>query len=403
LSLITENTTENARPSNSRRNWINKKMIITVCYASIAMLGVYLSLYQYTILSVSQLYMLNATMMGVLIAMQHFGMVFPPLFIGRLCFIAGKKRVLQASFCLIILGTLLIGITSGFASFIISIFLIGSGYSVTEATLSAVLNDEFPEESKKHLSFSQVAFSTGAFVGPFIAEGLIDAGIYFKDLYIYTSIIFLALAIIFSINKYSNDKGRNEGGLNFNLVKFLKNKVFLLLVLCVALYVGIENTIANYTDSYFEIILTKPELSAAALSLFWGAMIPSRFLAGVVKIETKKIFIALASLVAIACAAAMIIPNNIVKLIMFALAGFGCGPLWPLVVNVVAEKNKGATGPSMNVMMAFSGLGGAALPFISGIAINYSNQIAAYGICAFAASLLLYIYLSSLKMAGSVE
>ncbi|MDD4493960.1 MAG: MFS transporter [Eubacteriales bacterium] len=383
--------------TNKQSYSFNDKLIVMVCYASLAMLGIYISLYQYTILSISQLYLLNAAMMGMLIAMQHFGMCFPPLFIGKLCFTVGKKRVLQLSFGLIILGTFLVGFTGSFIAFVISVFLIGAGYSVTEATMSAVLTDEFPEDSKKHLSFSQVAFSIGAFVGPFVAETLINAGIYFKDLYIYVSIMFLILGIIMTVTRYSNDKGQSEDGLDFNLVRFLKNKVILLLVLCVFLYVGIENTIANYADSYFEIIREKPGLSAAALSLFWGAMIPSRFLAGVVKIETKKVFIYLSSLVAVACVAAMLIPDNSVKLMMFTLAGFGCGPLWPLVMNVVAEKNKGATGPSMNVMMAFSGLGGATLPFISGIVINYSNQTAAYYLCAIAAVMLLFVYLASLK------
>lgn len=86
---------------------------------------------------------------------------------------------------------------SEFYSVFISIFIIGAGFSVAEATLSAVLADEFPEKSTRHLNFSQVAFSIGALVGPFISAGLINNGLFFKDLYICCTVIFVILGVIF--------------------------------------------------------------------------------------------------------------------------------------------------------------------------------------------------------------
>lgn len=93
----------------------------------------------------------------------------------------------------------------------------------------------------------------------------------------------------------------------------------------------------------------------------------------------------------------MLVPDTTVKIVMFALCGFGCGPLWPLMMDTVAKKNKGSTGPALNVMMAFSGLGGATLPVIGGIIVNSSNLTASYYMCAVAVILMLFMYLSSLK------
>ena len=381
----------------------NKKLLVSISYTSMGMLGVYLSLYQYTILSVSQLFHINTTMMGLLIAMQHIGISIPPLFMGGLCYKIGKKKLLLVAFALLVVGTYSAGISNSLFVFVLSIFLIGTGISVTEGTLSAVLTDEFPEESTKHICFSQVAFSIGALCGPFIAAALIRSGIFFKDLYIYCAGCFLILGFLFMLTQHQNDKGIHAEKGRFNILKFLGNRVILLLAFGIMFYVGVENTIANFADSYFELTLGTPVLSAIALALFWGAMIPSRFLAGIIKIDSKKVFTFLSIIASISAILAMLIPDHNIKIVMFALCGFSCGPLWPIMMDTVAKKNRGSTGPALNTMMSFSGFGGALLPFISGVLVNFSSQQAAYYLSAVVALFMLAIYLSSSKLSAGKD
>ena len=178
---------------------------------------------------------------------------------------------------------------------------------------------------------------------------------------------------------------------------FFKNRVVVFLALSIFLYVGIENTFANFTDSYFELMLGFPGLSATALSLFWGAMIPSRFLAGILKIDKRKMFVTLTVLICLSALGAMLIPETTVKVIMFTVCGFCCGPIWPMLMDTVAQKNAGASGPSMNIMATFSSLGGAVLPFAAGYAVNVSNQTAAYYISAVAAVVMLWTFSRAVK------
>jgi MFS transporter, FHS family, glucose/mannose:H+ symporter len=384
--------------SENRKSSSRKKLIVFIAYLSIGMLGVYITFYQYTILNLTQLLNLNITMMGMLIAMQHVGISIPPIFIGTLCNKIGKKKVVLLSYGLIILGTFFTGVSKNFIAVASSVFIIGAGFSVTEGTLSAILADEFPDESTKHISFSQVAFSVGALSGPFLAKALIEGGVFFKNLYFFNSAVFLILAIIFFFTKYKNDKGNNQNSKkSFNILKFLNIKVFLLLALTIFMYVGIENTIANFADSYFELELIMPQFSATALALFWGAMIPSRLLAGIIKFEAKKIFVFMSIIVFITVISAMIVPNYYMKIAMFALCGFACGPLWPIIMDTTAKKNKGSTGPALNVMMAFSGLGGALLPLLSGAVVEFTKQSAAYYLSALVVIITLYLYLSALN------
>jgi fucose permease len=376
----------------------SKRLIVAVSYLSIGMLGVYISLYQYTVLSISQLFLLNAALMGVLIALQSLGNSMPPLFLGMLSAKIGKRKVVLISYSLMILGTLLAGITQSLPAFIVSVFIIGAGLSVMEGTLSAVLADEFPEESTRHLNFSQVAFSTGAMSGPFIAQALIENGVYFKDLFIYVSVVFAALMILFCFTRQFSDNARPIVGNNSVKVSgFFKTRVFLLLAFSIFLYVGVENTTANFSDSYFELVLGKPALSAAALSLFWCGMIPSRFLAGILRVGLKKLFTVLAIVVFVSLIGAMLIPDNTIKIILFFTCGFGCGPLWPLLMDAAAKRYRGNSAPALNIMMTFSGLGGAVLPLVSGMVVNKSSQTSAYFLSAAACALMLAVYLASYK------
>ena len=362
------------------------------------MLGIYISMYQYTVLSISQLFFFDAALMGLLIGVQHFGMSIPPLVLGVLCAKIGKKKVALLAYLLLILGTTMAGMMNEYISFIISVFIIGSGFAVLEATLSAVLADEFPGKSTRHLNFSQVAFSVGALVGPVIAKALIQAGVYFKDLYHLCAVVFLVLGIGFLFTRHQHDRTDIQTSSGKDHYKaFFKNRVIVFLSLSIFLYVGLENTVANYADSYFELVLASPEISATALSLFWGAMIPSRFLAGVVKIDKNKMFVALSVLICLSVLFAMIIPEKTIKIIMFTVCGFGCGPIWPMLMDTVAQKNAGASGPSMNIMATFSSLGGAVLPFVSGYAVNVSDHAAAYYICAVIAIVMLWAFSRAVK------
>lgn len=380
-------------------NKFQKALLIFVAYCTTTLLGIYITMYQYTVLTVSQLYELNASLMGLLIAMQHIGISIPPLFMGALTSRIGKKKVVQISYALMVLGTFLAGITDSFAAFIASVFVIGAGFSVTEATTCAILSDEFPGESKRHLNFSQVFFSIGALAGPFIAEALINAGVYFKDLYLYVAVLFAAISFLFAFTKHRNDKGTEAApGTAFSLSGFLKNRVLLLLAASIFLYVGVENTVANFADSYFELSLKAPQMSAVALALFWGAMIPSRFLAGVLNFNVKKLFITLSLLMFASAVSAMLIPDITVKIVLFALCGFCCGPMWPLLMDETAKRSRGSSGGAMNVMMSFCGFGGAVMPLIAGFAVNGGAQSAAYYVSAAGAVLMLTALLASFRV-----
>jgi len=376
-----------------------KIWLIGVSYALITMLGVYITIYQLTILSISQYFQLTTVSMGFLIGIQHLGMVVPPLILGVLCAKIGKRKVIITSLTLMIIGTSLAAASQRMWLFGIAVFFIGAGFSVSEATLSALLADEYPDESKQHLGFSQAAFSIGALFGPFIAQRLIKAGVYFKDLFLVCTFAFFLLLVTFFFTRNQNDKGVLPlKPITAYFKDFFGSKTLLLIGSAIFLYVGVENTIANYADSFFKLTLALPEYSALVLGLFWGAMIPSRIIFGVLKVNLKKSFLILSSLLVLSLAGIIYFENAVMKITLFAASGFFCGPLWPMLMDHAAKENAGSSGPAMNIMMSFAALGGAVLPFLAGMAIIGQEIFTAYLICIFAALTMLAVYAVSGNM-----
>lgn len=77
---------------------MRKKLLLFVIYTTVLMLGIYISLYQYTILRFSQHYALNSAFIGLLIGMQHVGMAVSPLLLGVASAKIGKKKVILIAF-----------------------------------------------------------------------------------------------------------------------------------------------------------------------------------------------------------------------------------------------------------------------------------------------------------------
>ena len=374
----------------------NKALVISISYLTLMMLGIYLAFFQYTVLSITDKFLLSAGMVGMFVAIQSIGMVVSPFILGVLSGRLGKKNTVLISYLLMIAGMLLAGGSGSTAAYICSILLVGAGYAVTEATVSAVLSDEFSSHSTMHLNFSQVCFSLGAFFGPNIASWLIEKKcIYFQNLYYFLAAIFLVIGILSMFAKHYGDHRAERKIKIFSVMGNLKDKVILFLLIAIFLYVGIENTAANFTDSYFEVQLLSPQLSHTALSLFWLAMVPSRFLAGILMKNSKGIFAGLATLSIVALILAMTLPDQTAKIVMFAVCGFGFGPLWPLIVDRIAKRSKGHTAPMLNIAFAFCGLGAAVLPFFAGLLVNAANQASAYYLCIGALFIMLVAFLWS--------
>jgi fucose permease len=352
---------------------LRHKLIIPSAYIIVGMCGIYLSMYQISLQSIAQTLKLSNFMMSVIVALQFVGICLPPLFLGTLCERIGRRGVIMISVPLMIVGMFIISVTNGLAFFIVGIMLIGAGFSVTEGTLTATLGVEFSERSTLHIGMSQAVFSLGAVISPYISQMLLDSGWTYNSLFGVSSAIFLVLFVVFLATKQQNDVKGIKGAGALGAFKFFKHGVFSLMAVAMIVYVGAEQLIAFFTDSFFMRTLTAPEFGALALSLYWGGMIPTRMLLGMVKKRHKEVIIGCAAGMALSILVILFVPVMPAKIIAFCTLGAFCGPCWPLIMDMTAKKYPESAGTVSNVMISVGGFGGAIMPIIAGLFISGDN------------------------------
>jgi len=152
-------------------------------------------------------------------------------------------------------------------------------------------------------------------------------------------------------------------------------------------YMGIEMPASSFADAFFVRQLDAPAYSALALSLYWIMMVPSRLMMGLVKRRhLKLISFFCVAMVAVAAAIART-ENPHLSLVLFAAAGFLCGPVWPTIFATSQRSFSHATGTVGSVCTALGGLGGFLFPALFGFISEGSSLAAVYVSVAGAAAL----------------
>ncbi|MGI5849025.1 MAG: MFS transporter [Christensenellales bacterium] len=364
---------------------IQHRLIALSANLSIGFCGVYLAMYQLSLLQIAQNFHLSNVMMGTLVAIQYLGVCLPPMTLGTLSEKLGKRRIIIISMPLMVLGTFLISITNSLVFFVIGIFLCGAGFSVTEATMSAVLAAEFRDKSAFHLGISQAFFSLGAVLSPFACEALFKTGLMYRDLFGLACAIFLALYVLFLFTRQKNDiSGVEKAGIG-EAFRFFTKKTFILIAVAVFMSVGVEGCVAFFTDSYFELTLGAPEFSAVSISLLSAGMIPSRMLLGAIKLKHKTTVTIGCVGIILSLLIIVLTPVSAVKLIGYGTLGLFAGPIWPIMIDIATKKYPQNVGIISNVMMSIAGFGGATMPLVAGALVVGTNFIPIFltsGICA---------------------
>jgi fucose permease len=142
------------------------------------------------------------------------------------------------------------------------------------------------------------------------------------------------------------------------------------------LYVGVEASVSGWMMTYFHRL---PDASLAwapiAVSVFWIALLSGRMLAPVVLTRLSEEHLLSASIVTALIATAFVLlgrsPASIAVAVVFA--GLALGPIYPLCLAKALGSMKES--PQAKWVFAFSGSGGAVLPWVTGLLSAHENSL----------------------------
>lgn len=134
------------------------------------------------------------------------------------------------------------------------------------------------------------------------------------------------------------------------------------------LYVGTENSLGGWLPSYA--LRTNPSLQAASISLyFWIGELVGRLLIGALCLRVSEAILyraclaVLISTTIVLCSLAHVSPTSVI--VIAVLSGLSLAPLYPLIVSFMLSRT--GNHPRLGAIFAFTSLGGAILPWLTGI------------------------------------
>ncbi len=308
-----------------------------------------------------------ATQAGILISVYALGSLCSVLLSSSLADRIGKRRVIAAALSVMAAGLLIVPASSAFAPILIGLFLFGFGFAPSEGMGSALLGDENPEKAAAWMNISQAGFGVGAILGPLIAIAWLNTGNSWRGPFLLGSLLALSLLLMVIVSgKDRMAPPVSSAGHSMNMFELLKDKRFVFLVIMMFLYLGYESVAPAYIKRYFVDSGSGESLASLMISLFWGSMIIGRllgsFLAGreMQSIRGYTVFTFLGILLLI------LGKTPLLRIIAVVLFGFGCGPVWPMLITLAARLFPKRSGAAVGMMMLASMAGFAVFPFLIG-------------------------------------
>lgn len=307
--------------------------------------------------------------MGWMIAAQYIAIIAMPLLLGGFADRVGKKRVLVAFLIVFVLGCAVAAASPSSVVFILGIFVVGCGYSICESTSSAALADQYGDRSHKQLNLVQCCFSLGAVCGPLLTDWVMTRfHMGWRIVFVLAGtayLLLLPLLICTKISRTVAPVNSEKGADSPRAPRLLTSPLFLCLLASIVIYVGLENGVAFFLDSFFTREMSAQTISALSISLFWLSTAGSRLAIGIFSFSKRILVIcfgASAGLLALLAVVRLPFP----AIVICCLLGMLFGPVWPTLISLASREYPEHSGRATNTMVAGCGVGGALSPVLLG-------------------------------------
>ena len=350
------------------------------------LLGIETGGLQYSVLKMANEFQLNSAQMGSIISAYFFATMISPIVTGALSDRVGKKKIMTASLCVFISGCIVASTATGISGLYAGVFIMGLAFAAMESSSTAALSDYSPEKSGKYINIMQSVLSAGCLVSPIIMKSLMEmAGFSWRALFIICIILAVISLMLIIPSKFKVEL--QESGIYAAEGKcMLRVELYMvLMILCIAIYLFIENGITYFADLFISVELDSPESATYALSLFWASMTISRFVSGMMyKLEDLIIKLCF-EITAILLVCISFIDNTYAALFIYFVMGITCAPIWPITAGKLNRKYKEHTGLITGLVLIAGGVGGTVSPYITGMICDVAGMTIAFIVLAVAA------------------
>ncbi|MEM6380867.1 MAG: MFS transporter [Bacteroidota bacterium] len=334
---------------------------------------------------------------------------------GMLVESIGPKKVMVLAFGIATLGAASFAWQPSYYSYLISLFLIGTGMAMLQVAINPLLRTVGGEQNFAFNSvLGQLFFGLASFLSPLaysymvlnldqsITSGqwllswlssIVPEGLPWISLYwIFAAISLIMLVVIALVNfpEAALKEDEKVGAFKTHL-NLLKRPIVLLYFFGIFAYVGTEQGAANWMSKFLQTYhQVDPQVEgASAVSLFWGLMTAGTLLGLVLLkfVDSRKVLIAFSSAAMLSLILALM-GSKQVALLAFPMLGFFASVMWSIIISLALNSVANHHG-SFSGILVTGVAGGAIIPLVIGwLGDTFSLK---FGLC-FLFITLIYIF-----------
>jgi len=316
----------------------------------------------------------------------------------------GYKKSMIIALLLVIAASFIMPFANAFWYFKILFFLVGVSFALIKvsvyATIGLVTNNE--KEHSSFMSLLEGFFMIGVLLGNILFSLFIDDNNPKSEQWLNVYWILGALsivALVFLIFAKLDESGAQvkDRPLREDFTEMIKMIVFplvLVFILCVFLYVLIEQSFQTWTPTFYKTILKVPaSMSIQAGAVLAGAFAIGRFMSGMVLKKIQWIYVVTFCIIMAGTIVLLVLPltNHIQPssnmtwfkapfvAYLFPIMGIFLAPIYPAINSVILSSLPKHMHSSMSgLIVVFSALGGTTGSIITGHVFDYFDGQTAF-------------------------
>ncbi|KAL4817758.1 major facilitator superfamily domain-containing protein [Aspergillus spinulosporus] len=352
------------------------KWRIAVAFASFAVVGASDGVYGALVPYIREDFGLSTTVVSLIFMTPFAGYTMASVAVNKIHMIFGQRGIATIGPLCHLIPFIIMAFFPRFPVLLVAYAFVGLGNGLIDAGWNAWVGDMVSASTL--MGLMHACYGLGATLSPAIATAMIDHGLKWSTFYL-TLVGGSALELITCGPLFWSENGerfrinnpRVSGSTrDSRTTEAIKNRVTWILAFFLFAYMGVEVSVGGWI---VEFMMQVRDGGAVASGLvptgFWAGITTGRI---VLAFANEAVGERLAVIIYLALAIALelvfwLVPHFIVSAVAVSLIGFFTGPLFPAAVTMAAKLlPKHLHTPSIGLVSALGGSGGAILPFAAG-------------------------------------
>lgn len=248
----------------------------------------------------------------------------------------------------------------------------GVGVGLIIPATNVAVSESFPERRASALNMVNLAWSVGAIFCPALLAAALRAGKLGTALAVFTGVLVAVAVLIARVQVCADSPCTGDEKSPVPTITFV------VLASLFFLYIGSESAVAGWLATYAKrTVISSGVLWMTAPSFFWAAIMTGRAMSPLLLSAMRERALMSVGLLVSGVGIGVILATGTAAGIFLgaAVAGLGMSTVFPIMIAMIPECFRSASGRVSPYLFAMAGLGGAAFPWIVGAVSSRTGRL----------------------------